>query len=109
MDSIGTNSEDQIQPSGNIGNHSDGLKFDLTTKCFDFAHLNVQGLCGQNMSKFSQLQAMSKSPVNSETQRKCHTRTNLFYIDGLKGPFRKDNKTNGGGGIMVYVKNGINA
>ena len=24
-------------------------------------------------------------------------------------PFRKDNVSNGGGGIMVYVKNGINA
>ena len=26
-----------------------------------------------------------------------------------KAPFRKDNDSNGGGGIMVYVKNGINA
>ncbi len=24
-------------------------------------------------------------------------------------PFRKDNESNGGGGIIVYVKNGINA
>ena len=80
MDSIGTNSEDQIQPSGIISNHNDGLKFDLTTKGFKFAHLNVQG---QNMSKFSQLQAMLKSPVNSalhlfglsETKLKNHKHT----------------------------------
>ena len=65
MDRIITNSEDQMQPSSIIGNHSEGLKFDLITKGFNFAHLNVQGLCGQNMSKFSQLQAMLKSPVNS--------------------------------------------
>ena len=34
MDSISSDLEDQIQPSGIIGNHSEGLKFDLTTKKF---------------------------------------------------------------------------
>ena len=105
------------EPSGIIGNHSEGFKFDLTTKGFNFAHLNVEGLCGQNMSKFSQLRAMLKSPVNSalqlfglsETKLKCHKPTNFFRIDGFQMPFRKDNVSNGGGGIMVYVKNGINA
>ena len=47
MDRIITNSEDQMQPSGIIGNHSVGLKFDLITKGFNFAHLNVQGLWGR--------------------------------------------------------------
>ena len=84
MVSKGTNSEDQIKPSGIIGYHNDGLKFDLTTKGFKFAHLNVQG---QNMSKFSQLQATWKSPVNSalhlfglsETKRKNHKDTIFLH------------------------------
>ena len=40
---------------------------------------------------------------------KCHKPTNFFRKDGFQMPFRKDNVSNGGGGIMVYVKNGINA
>ena len=65
MDSICTKSRDPLQPNGVIRNHCDILNFDLTVKGFNFAHLNVQGLCGQNMSKFSQLKAMLKSPVNN--------------------------------------------
>ena len=30
-------------------------------------------------------------------------------MEGYQTPFRKDNDSNGGGGIIVYVKNGINA
>ena len=86
MDSISTNSADQIRPNGIIGNHGVGLKFDLKAKGFHFAHLNVQGLCGQNMSEFSQLQAMLKSLVNSalhlfglsETKLKYH-KPSIFF------------------------------
>ncbi|MCG8095215.1 MAG: hypothetical protein JAZ17_16620, partial [Candidatus Thiodiazotropha endolucinida] len=38
--------------------HGDSLNFDLVRKGLNFGHLNVQGLCGQNMSKFAQLEAM---------------------------------------------------
>ena len=66
----------------------------------------------QNRSKFSQLKAMLKSPVDSklhlfglsETKRKEHKPANCFCIDGFQIPFRKDNMSNGGGCIMVYVK-----
>ena len=33
----------------------------------------------------------------------------MFHVEGYHTPFRKDNDSNGGGGFMVYVKNGINA
>ena len=60
---------------------------------------------------------MLNNPINSslhliglsETKLKEHKSTNVFRIDGFQMPFRNDNISNGGGGIMVYVKNGINA
>ena len=45
----------------------------------------------------------------SETKLKSHKLTSCFNIDGFPEPFRKDNDSNGGGGIVVYVWNGINA
>ena len=35
--------------------------------------------------------------------------TSMFQVEGYQTPFRKDNYSNGGGGIMVYVRNDINA
>ena len=32
----------------------------------------------------------------------------MFKISGFQTPFRRDNDSNGGGGLLVYVKNGIN-
>ena len=45
----------------------------------------------------------------SETELKSHKLTSCFNIDGFQKPFNKDNDSNGGGGIVVYVQNGINA
>ena len=45
----------------------------------------------------------------SETKLKDHKMTKIFKINGFQTPFRKDNNTNGGGGIIVYVRDGINA
>ena len=45
----------------------------------------------------------------SETKLKDHKLTEVFRINGFQTPFRKDNDSNGGGGLLVYVKNGINA
>ena len=33
----------------------------------------------------------------------------MVKINGFQTPFRRDNDSNGGGGLLVYVKNGINA
>ena len=40
---------------------------------------------------------------------KDHKSTSMFHVEGFQTPFRKDNESNGGGGIVVYVRNGINA
>ena len=45
----------------------------------------------------------------SETKLKAHKPTGTFKIDGFQTPFRKDNDTNGGRGIIVYVKDHVNA
>ena len=63
--SIGSSSHDHLQPKDVFSNHSDSLNFNLSAKGFNFGHLNVRGLCGQNMSKLSQLKALLSSPVNN--------------------------------------------
>ena len=43
------------------------------------------------------------------TKLKDHKSTEVSKINGFKTPCRKDNDSNGHGGLLVYVKNGINA
>ena len=45
----------------------------------------------------------------SETKLKDRKSTEVFKVDGFQTPFRKDNNSNGGGGLIVYVRNGLNA
>ena len=45
----------------------------------------------------------------SETKLQNHKLTGTFNIRGFQTPFRKDNETNGGGGILVYGTDHINA
>ena len=45
----------------------------------------------------------------SESKLKQHKFFKFFKIEEFQVPFRKDNENNGGGGIMVYVRNGKNA
>ena len=86
-------------------------------KGLNFGYLNIQGISGKNICKFSEIKAILTSPENcsvhifgiSETKLKPHKLSTCFNIDGFKAPFRKDNDSNGGGGIIVYVRNGINA
>ena len=91
------------------------MHLDLSDKGLNFGHLNIQGICGRDMSKFSEIKAILNINKNlhilglSETKLKDHKITSMFHVDGYQTPFRKDNDSNGGGGIMVYVKNGINA
>ena len=67
------------------------------------------------MTKFSEIKSLLTDPVNSklhvfgmsETKLKEHKLNEVFKIPGFQLPFRKDNKTNGGGGIIVYVRDGI--
>ena len=69
------------------------------------------------MCKFSEIKAILTSPENnslhifglSETKLKSHKLTSCFNIDGFQEPFWKDNDNNGSTGIVVYIRNGINA
>ena len=86
-------------------------------KGYNIGHLNIQGLCGDKLSKLSEISLMLTSKENekihifgmSETKLKNHKPTGTFKIDGFQTPFRKGNDTNGGGGIIVYVRDNINA
>ncbi|MES9882038.1 MAG: reverse transcriptase family protein, partial [Sedimenticola sp.] len=69
------------------------------------------------MTKFDEVKIMLTSPENeslhifglSETKLKDNKNTSTFRINGFQMPFRKDNYANAGGGLLVYVRNGLNA
>ena len=98
-------------------NNINPFSINLKNKGYNIGHLNIQGICGNNLCKFSELSLMltSKDYENlhifgmSETKLKDHKLSTSFNINGFQTPFRKDNNTNGGGGIIVYVRDGINA
>ena len=98
------------------GDQNTVLSLDLSDKGLNFGHLNIQGICGKNMCKFLELKAMILDSQNSnlhifgvsETKLKDHKPSSAFHIDGFQ-TFRKDNISNGGGGLIVYVRNKINA
>ena len=91
--------------------------FNLNSRGMNIGHLNIQGICGEKLGKFSELKVLLTLPENnnlhilglSETKLKDHKSTDVFKINGFQTPFRRDNDSNGGGGLLVYVKNGINA
>ena len=94
--------------------HQLPIDLNLSKKGMNMGHLNIQGICGEKLSK---LLVLLSSPKNnnvhvfgiSETKLKGHKSTNVFKINGFQKPFRKDNCSNGGGGLIVYVRNNINA
>ena len=66
-------------------------------------------------SKFDELKLMLTSSDNniaimgiSETKFNFNHKTEAFIINGYQVPFRCDRKENRGGGLAVYVKQGIN-
>ena len=69
------------------------------------------------MSIFSEINLMLTSPENKklhvfgicETKLKKHKMSSAFKINGIQTPFRKENTSNGGGGIIVYVRNDMMA
>ena len=67
------------------------------------------------MTKFSEIELMLTADRNKslsilslcETKLNDNKPTSAFHINGSHTPFRKDNHTNAGGGILVYVRNTI--
>lgn len=90
------------------------LDLGLKKKGLNFGHLNVQGL--NNLNKFEELKIMLTSSKNnidiigfSETKFRSDVDTNAYCVKGFLPPFRKDQSDrNGGGGLLVYVRNGLN-
>ena len=84
---------------------------DLKKKGMNFGFINIQGIYGNELSKFSKINLMLTSETNKnlnafcfyETKLKEHKFSSVFTITGFHKPFRKDNvKT--GGGCIVYVR-----
>ena len=85
---------------------------DLGLKCkgFRMGHMNIQGLS----NKMDQVRLLLESDKNqihvlglSETKLNDIHPDSVFEINGFQKPFRKDRLTNSGGGVLVYVKEGI--
>ena len=55
----------KVQSSSKSQNQSDTLSFNLMPKGLNFGHLNIQGISGKNMCKFSEIKAILTSPENS--------------------------------------------
>ena len=85
----------------------------LCKKGMHMGFLNIQGLS----SKFSEIQILLTSEENKNLHifSMCESKlnnsklTSAFKVKGFHLPFRKDNHTNCGGGILVYVKDHIMA
>ncbi|MCU7800728.1 MAG: hypothetical protein KZQ70_11410 [gamma proteobacterium symbiont of Lucinoma myriamae] len=97
---------DRIMPES----FSDTANLGLRGKGLKIGHLNIQGLS----NKIDQLRIMLQSNFNkihmiglSETKLTGNHADAAFEINGYQKPFRKDRNTNGGGGLLAYVKNGI--
>lgn len=62
----------------------------LFTKGLNFGHLNIQGICGRDMSKFSEIEDILKANQNlhvlglSKTKLKDHKPTSMFHVEGFQ-------------------------
>ena len=103
--------------TNNDSNSVSSVNLNLKKKGINIGFLNVQGICGKDMSKFSEINLMLTSSENKnlhvfgmcESKLKEHKLSSAFKISGFHTPFRKDNTLNGGGGIMVFVRNELMA
>ena len=86
------------------------LDLGLTCKGFRMGHINVQGIS----NKIDQVRLLLESEKNlihmlglSETKLNGIHPESVFKINGYQTPYRRDRKTNSGGGLLVYIKNGV--
>ena len=97
---------DRQDQSSSSGTFNLGLK----DKGFRIGHLNIQGLT----NKIDQLKLLLQSDENlihilgiSETKLNQMHPDTPFEVNGYQKPFRRDRTENAGGGLMVYVKEGV--
>ena len=81
LNSLSVNNIYSSEKSSSFSNDSQYIcSYDLSSKGINIGHLNVQGICGDRMSKFSEITSKLTSPVNktlhifemSETKLKDH-------------------------------------
>ena len=85
---------------------------DLGQRCkgFRMGHINIQGLS----NKIDKVHLLLESDKNEiHILGLCETKLNAFHpessfeINGFQKPCRRDSELNSGGGLIVYVKEGI--
>lgn len=87
-------------------------QMNLGFKCkgFRIGHINIQGL-GNKIDHVKLLLGSSENQIQilglSETKLKDVHPGSFLEINGYQKPFRRDRKQNAGGGLLVFVKNGV--
>ena len=108
-----------IEGQSSSGDSIDGISDEtvanlrLCKKGMNMGFLNIQDLS----SKFLEIQILLTSEENKnlhifsmcESKLNSSKLTSAFNVQGFHLPFRKDNHSNCGGGILVYVKDHIMA
>ena len=86
------------------------LDLGLKNKGFRMGHLNIQGVS----NKIDQVSLLLRSEKNqfhvlglSETKLNTNHPDSAFEINGYQKPFRRDREFNSGGGLLVYVRDGV--
>ena len=83
-----------VQYSEALQTNYDRLHLRLSDKGLNFGHLNIQGICGRDMSKFYEIKAILGRNTNlhilglSETKLKYHKSSSIFHVEGFQAPFR---------------------
>ena len=95
-----------VRNTNNDSNSVSSVNLNLKKKGINIGFLNVQGICGKDMSKFSEINLMLTLHVFGmcESKLKEDKLSSAFKLSGFHTPFRKDNTLYGGEGIMVFVR-----
>ncbi|MEW8547257.1 MAG: reverse transcriptase family protein [Candidatus Thiodiazotropha sp.] len=97
------NEQDQTAPDN-------AFKLGFRDKGFRIGHLNIQGVT----NKIDQLRLLLQCKENlihiigiSETKLSYVHPDAAFEISGYQKPFRRDRPENAGGGLLMYIKDGV--
>ena len=94
----------------NLSNLNCLLDLGLKNKGFRMGHLNIQGVRNK-IDQVGLLLGSDKNQIHvlglSETKLNATHPDLAFEINGYQKPFRRDRESNSGGGLIVYVRDGI--
>ena len=86
------------------------LDLGLKNKGFRMGHLNIQGISNK-IDQVSLLLCSEKNQIHvlglSESKLNTNHPDSAFEINGYRKPFRRDRELNSGGGLLVYVMDGV--